>query len=326
MAEHTAEFEKDPAGISAEQIRNYLLGGLTGDEQARLEENLFTDPALEEQVRVAECELADDYAFQRLSTAERELFEKKFLVTNDRKRKLAVSTALRNHLAAQAAAKPSAGLVQPGASVSRRVKISNWLSFDRPALGFAFALILLVVFGSVVWLAVRNRRDRQPNIPKQPMIAKQHPVVTRSPESSHVFRPSPGPEASVSPKPTAPVEPESTSVLATIVLVPNAARDGGQMALLTIPHDSPVEPGVVRLQLVLDDDEAGSYSAELLTTAGVSVYSGHDLKTSHTESTGRVVFDVPARLLQSGDYQVKLNSSVSGSVTNSRSYYFRVAQ
>lgn len=327
MAKDTREFDKDGTATAADEaIRRFLLGSAGSDEQARLAESLFTDEALEERVRAAECELADDYAFQRLSAAEREQFEQRFLVSNGRQRKLEVSVALRQHFASQAAAKESVGPSPHDANDSLGNKFFDWLGFNRPVVGFAFALILLVVFGSVIWRTVRNRREKQ-LIAKERITAKQSPVVTATPELSHVLQPSPTPELSHSPKPTPPaVEHEAASVLASVLLLPNAVRDGGEMARLTMPNDPKRDQAIVRLELALEIDAPGSLSAELLTAEGVAVFAGHKLKISTTDSTRRVVFDVPAHSLKNGDYQVKLNWIVAGSVTGSRRYYFRVTE
>jgi hypothetical protein len=315
----TGEIDNNRPAASAEQIRSFLLGKLTSNEQARLAESLFTDQAFEEQVRLAECELADDYAFQRLSAAERELFEKNFLVTGERQRQLTVSTALRSHLATKAAL-DERQRSRAAVSVSGREKLSSWLGFNRPALAYVFALILLVVFGSVVWRAVKNRRARQQNIARQEQIAKQHPASTVTPESNHVNQPSPAPEQTHTPKPTPP--PAGPSVLATVQLQPSATHDSGQMSRITLPGE-PLSDSIVRLELVLEAVEPGSYSAELLNVEGVSVYSVQQLSSSVAGSRALMVFEVPARLLKSGDYQVKLNI-VGGAVTSGRQYYFRV--
>jgi hypothetical protein len=339
MAELTGEFDKDrTAAPSDEAIRRFLLSRLNSDEQTRLENNLFgaegPNEDLEERVRAAELELADDYAFQRLSETERELFERKFLVTLDRKRKLEVSAALRNHLAALAAARATADpRSRESADTTSQIAplrehtsaasagILSWLGFKRPALGFALAFALLVIVCGVVWLALKNQR----------VIAKRDAVGTATPEARPSAQPSLTPETTVSPRPTpkitpTPNEPESTSLVATFLLLPNAVRDGGEMSRVRIPQSSVGGHHVVRLQLALEVDEPGSHSAELLTAEGRPIYVGRKLKTHSADSNSPIVFDVPARLLKPGDYQVKLNWIVGGSVTRGGRYYFRVTQ
>src|SRR5258708_39904542 len=80
--------------FSGDAIHRFLFGRLSAAEQATLEERLFTDDALEARVRLAEFDLTDDYALERLSAADREAFEEKFLLSAQRKRLPKVSTAL----------------------------------------------------------------------------------------------------------------------------------------------------------------------------------------------------------------------------------------
>src|ERR1700674_1039262 len=105
MAERTEHFNKEGAPEFADEaIRRFLLGHLVEAERRSFEERLFADESLDRQVRLAEYELADDYAFERLPAVDRALFEQKFLVSTDRKQKLSVSRALRDHLASPALA------------------------------------------------------------------------------------------------------------------------------------------------------------------------------------------------------------------------------
>ena len=81
--------------VSDETIRRFLLGGLSVSDQPLFEQSLFLSEGLDTRVRLAEVELADDYAYGRLTPADRKLFEENFLVTADRERELRVSDVLR---------------------------------------------------------------------------------------------------------------------------------------------------------------------------------------------------------------------------------------
>ncbi|HYP12687.1 MAG TPA: hypothetical protein VEQ63_02090, partial [Bryobacteraceae bacterium] len=53
-------------------LREYLLGELPPEERESVEERVFIDETLSEQVREVETELITDYLQGRLGTAERE--------------------------------------------------------------------------------------------------------------------------------------------------------------------------------------------------------------------------------------------------------------
>ncbi len=81
--------------VSDDAVRRFLLGQLSANEQPGFEHRLFLDSELEARVRLAEFDLADDYACSRLGAEDRERFEQRFLASNERKLKLNVSNAKR---------------------------------------------------------------------------------------------------------------------------------------------------------------------------------------------------------------------------------------
>jgi hypothetical protein len=307
MSEQTKQSGNNDSSFSDETIRFFLLSMLKDDEQKRLEVRLLTDDELEERVRLLELELTDDYALGRLSEKERESFEKFFLVTDERRQKFKVSKALQNYAAAQTASKKNA-LTETNAELSLREKILDLFSFNRPAFVFATSFALLILFVGIVWFATKNLREQS-----EPIIAEK---TTPTPKPSPQTQTSPTPETTASPKPSpktiqTPQEPSMPATIASFVLLPGAMRDGGEMARIKIPAG---ERDVVRLQLTLESDEKGIYHAELLTAEGMPV-----LATNKKNTNGKVVFDIPARLLKVGDYQIKLSRN-GESVGR---YYFR---
>lgn len=339
---NTESGERGAVSFNDAAIRRFLLCRMNADERTRFEESLFTDNAMDARVRQAECELTDDYAFGRLSAEERELFAKNFIVTTERKQKLAVSQALQRHLAPSAAAKKNTAAIENAAAktaalenaaatennVSWRERLRGLFDFKRPALAFAASLAVIVVVGGLIWFIARNVRERH-----EPLIARQAPSPQPTPQTSPQPVTSPTPDAFPTPSPNAtpnptpkptpsPVElspPRPT--IASFMLLPGALRDGGEMSRITIPKG---ERDIVRLQLPLESNEAGAYEVELLTAEGQSISTARKLKASATKSQAQVTFDVPARLLKVGDYQVKLSRiAADGSVENVGRYYFR---
>src|SRR5438128_541354 len=133
-------------------IRRFLFGRLSAAEQTTFEEYLFTDESLEARVRLAEFDLADDYALERLSAADRKAFEKKFLLSAERTRQLKVSTALRDRFASTATLAAPAPKVAT-ASISERLRLLFGL--NQRAWRLAFGVAILVVLVGMVWLWVK---------------------------------------------------------------------------------------------------------------------------------------------------------------------------
>lgn len=311
------------ASLSDETIRRFLLCRLSDDERAQVEERLFVDDVMEERVRLAECELTDDFAFNRLSAEEREFFVKKFIVTNARRQKLAVSQALQSHFSSPPVnAKENVAAIEPG--LGWRERFLGLFDFKRPALSFAASLAALILVAGVIWIVSRNLRESG-----EPVIARLDPSPAPTPQTSPQIvtsptpnvdpNPTPNPTPKLTPTPVAPPPPRAA--VASFVLLPGALRDGGEMSRVTLPKGA---RDTVRLQLALEANEPGAYRAELLTAEGKPVMTSRGLKASGATSGAKIVFDVPARSLQVGDYQVKLSrNTAGGSIEVVGRYYFR---
>ena len=300
-----------PGESSDETIRRFLLGGLSASEQPLFEQRLFTDDGLDARVRLAECDLADDYAFERLSAPERNLFEERFLLTSDRRQKLQVSKVLRDRFSSiNATAKQS-----DKKTVADSLK--DLFGFGRPLWRFAFGVLILAILLGTVWLVVKeprlarqiaNRINPRRSTPANAPREVNHPVNTSTPE--HQTTPSPMPEH----------DQTASSLIATsIILIPEASPDSSKMLSVNLPKG---EKEILRLQLALKPNPPGSYRAELLAIEGSSVFSADSLKPN--DSRTGIDFDVPARLLKTGNYQVKLSRVDGGAKGIAASYYFRV--
>ena len=294
--------------FSDETIRRFLLGGLSASEQPLFEQRLITDDGLDARVRLAEFELADDYAFERLSTPDRRLFEQTFLLASNRQHQLRVSKALRDRFSFTAATSSEDHTVTP--------RWRDLFGLSRPARRIAFGvLILLLVFGTA-WLVIREprivrqianrlnpRRSPQRSTPRE----VHHPTNQSSPE--HLTTPSPMPEHD---------QTASSPVAVTVALTPAASPKAREMPAVNLPKG---DQGVVRLQLA-KPVQTGPYRAELLTIEGSWIFSADSLKPD--DSRAEIDFDVPARSLKSGNYHVRLSRVDGGSKRSVASYYFRV--
>jgi hypothetical protein len=296
------EDRNNSSEFSDDTIRRFLLGELSESEQPLFEQQLFTVAGLGARVRMAEIDLADDYAFERLSVADRALFEERFLVTSKRRRELNVSDALRDRFSR---AKATAARSKKS-TVGKR---SRYLSvLERPAWKIAFGvLMLLILFGTVLLVVKEPRLTEQitnkivprRSAPRSSPQEMQHPADTSSPE--HQTTPAPMPLH------------DSAKPSESVVLFPSSP-DLGKIPTLTLPNG---EKGVLRLRLAVTDQTV-RYRAEVLTTDGRFVFSVDWLSGPPFD------VDVPASLLKSGEYQIRLSDARDGSKKEVAGYYFRV--
>jgi hypothetical protein len=306
---HDHLHENGSREFSDETIRRFLLGGLNESERPLFEQRFITDDGLDARVRLAEFDLADDYAFERLSATHRKLFEQRFLLASDRQHQLKVSKALRDRFSL------------PAAKSSEDHKVTQRLrelfGLSRPAWRIAFGVLILLILFGTAWLMIKEPRlVRQianritPRRSPQRSVQREvnHPINASSPE--HPTTPSPMPEHD---------QKAWSSPAASIVLMPDVSYGNNRVPSVSLPKG---EKDIVRLQLVLKLNQPGPYRAELLTNSGQSVFSVDSLPSA--DSRAQVDFDIPTHLLKAGDYQIRLSRSDKGSKENEASYYFRV--
>jgi hypothetical protein len=311
MDDDTRQFkESNSQEFSDDAIRRFLFGRLSAAEQATFEEYLFTGESLEARVRLAEFDLADDYALERLSAADRKAFEKKFLLSAERTRQLKVSTALRDRFASTTTV---AAPAPKGATASISERLRFLFGLNQRAWRLAFGVAALAVLVAAAWLVLRESHLRQTINP--PPIVKSSPSPSSKRETQHPPGITSPPEHHTTPSP---MPPHGTAlpVIVSIDLFPG----GDKLPQINLPKG---EHDIVRLQLALKPNQTGTFRAQLLTADDQSIFNSQSLQTTETDA-GKVDFDVPAALLKIGDYRVSLSRADDGSKRSVASYYFRV--
>jgi hypothetical protein len=280
--------------FSDETIRRFLLGELTGGDQSHFEEQLFTDEDLAARVRLAELELCDEYASMRVSDREQQILRERFLLTLDRKQALEVSTALGNRFRTKTTEH----------SVIQRIR--NLININQAVWKYAFAaLILLIVLATVLLVTKDNSRIAH-WIPKRVPL---RPAATATPQVMHHSTNAPAPAHNEQ----SPELPLHDSLTPSVVLTANTPIDSS-------PVITNANRDVVRFEIILDQPAAEFYDVNVTTLSGESVFSANAIKRAED----KLVLDVPASGINSGDYQVSLTRSDDETKQSAGVYYFRV--
>ena len=124
-------------------LRAYLLGQLSPEEQRLIEEQLLLDSDYVELLLSLEEELMDSYVSDELSEREREQFQKHFLITPERRRKLRMAKALRRYINNPRSTPAQAQAMKP--------KVFWWQKLLMPAWQAAVAPMLMLGLGLGVW-------------------------------------------------------------------------------------------------------------------------------------------------------------------------------
>src|SRR5262245_48027158 len=127
-------------GTAPVRARRYLLGDVTDEECAAVEQEYLADENALEQIAAAEDDLIEDYLSDTLSRGERDRFERVYLASLDHRVRVETIRRLMTKAAAPAAAPPAAK--------------SNVLQgrFTRPVPWLALAASLLAALSISFWL------------------------------------------------------------------------------------------------------------------------------------------------------------------------------
>jgi len=196
---------KEEVEVLDTELRRYLLGELSSDEEQKIEERLLVDDDYVEQMMVVENELIDDHLKGALSPSQREKYQTRFPATREGRQKIQAARILKTQLAKFR--EPEPGFLDRLRAVMARV-------FSPPVLQ-AVAALLVVGLGVFSWrMFMRqsegiylNERPVEARISGAPYLpftgtagaasqadtakmkaaekALQDPATTRSPEALH---------------------------------------------------------------------------------------------------------------------------------------------
>ncbi|MBI1763972.1 MAG: hypothetical protein HYR56_21310 [Acidobacteria bacterium] len=295
-------------------IINYLLGGLTEEEEACFEDSYFNDDAQFEQLRGVKQELVDAYVRGHLDVPTRERFERHFLGSAAGRQQVAFAQALRQNLNARAAA--DTVTARPWLAGWRE----RWSSYNWLLAAAATALVLISALG---WFYRENRRLRQELAQVQntqaesarQMAALQQALaqVQAQPTATPaVTPPTPGPKASTQPKPVA---------IPALVLLPFGRSN--DVPEVRVPAAAPRLP----IQLTLNFDPGATACTAVLRGLNGAVVARHSkLRARKSGDALAVIWTLAAAALPPGEYEVTLTGQAAGQQLKQSGYRFRVVR
>ncbi len=309
-------------------LRDYLLGNLNEEAMQQIEERLFTDEEEFQEIQMEEDVLVDEYLRDGLSDSERRHFEGNLLSTNYGRGKLRFAAAWRNYVRAywMVASDTSRQAQKNGVSPSFWSRLFGAIPTPAPAWGAATAaLVVALVFGVSSTVSYRQIEKELDEVSAervgllaeresiQQQLAREQAVAEelRTQLERHLVE-----------KPTPPTRTVVTST-PSFMLTPGLLRGAGELARVHIPSDS----SLVTLLLDIGIDEYPRYRATLFEAAGDEVWTHAKLQARTTPTEVVVPLTLPAELLASGDYYVRLVGVVDDETTAGFARYdFRVTR
>lgn len=275
-----------------ERMVRYLLGELPEEERDQLEERFFEDEDYFARLAEAEHQLIDRFLRGALTGEDRARFERTYLNEPKRRERVEFARSLRARLVAESG-RSRMGL---------RAAWQEFLASLEPAARYALAgsAAMLVLGGS--WLAWENVRLRgQIALTRENMNARIVDLTAKSEEQRARL-----------------ARLESGSAAASFLLAPGLLR-GAESKRLAIPADAQT----VRFQLLAEPvSGASSYRASVRTPEGTEVWSEGSLKAQAADSGSIVGLNVPAGLVATGEYVIRLEAQTARGAVSLESYSF----
>ena len=269
-------------------LREFLLGRLADEDRERIEGLFLTDSPTRERVLALEQDLIDDYLEDSLSQGDKERFLARYAQTDEQRRTLRITGAIKDWAVREARAPHPAA---PSVSVWSR--FWTWLRL-KPLFVVPIAVtIAIAIVLAIVWL---NSRTEQ----RKHLAIEQELAQLNSPASLRE------------------VPPEMTS----FDLRPVSVRSVGAQAELKIPA------GIRLIELQLPWIQNERYSMYQAVVRRVSDRESFTISNLQAESNGRytIRLRLPAQILTRGDYQINLiGVAADGSASSSEEYSFVVA-
>jgi len=165
----------------------YLLGQTRPEELSSLEERLMTDSEFYNELLIVEDELIDQYLSGELSESERESFGNHFLLTPERQQKVRFVRAFNKYVSAVDALPDDDPVNDDVSEEARNVPkplpkpwYSIFLPSHNPILSYSLVAALVLIVGTVSWLALKNWRNTGSHDPGKVLAITLTPGLTRS--------------------------------------------------------------------------------------------------------------------------------------------------
>src|SRR5690242_16171044 len=254
-------------------IARYLLGDLPEEQQVAIEDRAFADKDYVALITAVENDLIDEYVRQELSPTERQQFERQFLASAERRKRVEFAKALAR-----------APAVHEKTVVSWRESLYAFISRLNPAARFAVAAAMLLLIAGGAWLLTETLRLRSQltqlqaqNQARQKELQQQVEAERRRSEELNARLNQEKQQREQTDESLRQLSetgdatnPPPRPVIAALTLLPGLSRGDSDKATLIMPEDA----RLVRLQIGIDPEEPDkTFAVELSTTAGRQVWT-----------------------------------------------------
>jgi hypothetical protein len=292
-------------------LTGYLLGSLSDEETARLDELSITDDEFAARLTVAENDLVDSYVRRELSPEAEAEFRSAYLTSPKRREKVVFAETL---LRFQRKAATAPNVMRAGLQEKRE---SSWRNFPirLPIVQWIAAGAVIALLMASVFLVTRNRELRQrlsQSQSEQTILAQQTQALQRQLEART--------RAQVTGRPEGSEQPIDHLKVAAFILLPSL-RGASPIPIVSVSRDT----DLVVLKLQLEPSDFVKYRVEIEDMASRQpVWHGADLKPLSDGQRQAVSFALRPNFLKPGNYLIRLQGiRATGSAELFSTYPFK---
>ncbi len=308
----------------------HLLGTLSEEDRARLEEGYFADDAVFEELEIAEEELIDRYVRGELPKRDRDQFETTIAKSPRLIERVQFARVMANRLSANTA-KIAVPLVEKRPPAGER---TGWwqrlfgfsAASHAPAMSGALS-VLLIIGGAVLVAGYLNLRNQAKEIAAQQAAVEQRQreldkqaanVKVQTDDLASRGQPSPAipTPAIVAPQPT----PERAAPTIFLTLSAGATRSAGASKSIRLLRGT----SYVQLTLNFQGTDYPSHRATIINADRGEVFSKSNVRPQVTRKGAVLTLRVPAEKLSPGDYYVNVYGETPTATESVADYVFRV--
>ncbi len=273
-------------------LRAYFLGQLTDDGLAETELQILSDASLEEKMYSVESDLMEDYLDETLAPDEKDLFDKNFLITAERRKRLDLLKLLKEHAQNIRRNKEIVSL-KPEEKPTFLDSLKKLFSPNlKPAAILATVLVLAVGFSWIFFFYNAGQRD----------VARVENSVRELNRKDF----------------SNPVEYQKFS---NLTLTPGSLRSSGGKNNLT--ENNLTDTVFLRLTLPIEINSDKFYTAKLIKD-GKPVLTLDQMHTYQNQTGREIRMLLPASELKKGEYQIELREENSSNENAKIFYTFTV--
>ena len=306
--------------FNEQMLYQYLLGQVTEEESAQIEQRFLGDAEYYQQLLIVEDELRCAYAKGSLPAADREQFEKRFLMFPDERHRVRLAEAMIGELSRTSVVGASQSGTLPQSTNSRLAELLAIFTFRGMAMRLAAGTAIVVILMSLGWFVLE--RTRRPQQPSGLQVQKtQQPIEQPLPtdRSGEQHGKESNARSQLPEKRAAPLQESPRTVIVSLSLMPGRTRGGAETKRLTVESKATV----VRLLLNIESSGVTKYRASILNADGKRVWTLDGLQATRVQNSSVVILTIPARRLAEDDYEINLEGlNATGQFDHVGDYYF----